>query len=72
MSTLQDAIAKQAKEQAAKKAKKKTTKKVNESQNRNLCPSDRRWSVWYPQGQRIQKLTIRSTNRNTSRKKTTY
>ena len=31
MSTLSDAIAKQAKEQAAKKAKKRTTKKVNES-----------------------------------------
>jgi len=30
MSTLSDAIVKQAKEQAAKKAKKKTTKKVNE------------------------------------------
>ena len=72
MSTLSDAIAKQAKEQAAKKAKKKTTKKVDESQNRNLCPSDRRWSVWYPQGQRIQKLTIRSINRNASRKKATY
>ena len=71
MSTLSDAIAKQAKEQAAKKAKKKTTKKVDESQNRNLCPSDRRWSVWYPQGQRIQKFTIRSTNRNASRKKAT-
>ncbi len=48
MSTLSDAIAKQAKEQAAKKSKKKTTKKVDESQNRNLCPSNRRWSVWYP------------------------
>ena len=71
MSTLSDAIAKQAKEQAAKKAKKKTTKKVDESQNRNLCPSDRRWSVWYPQGERIQKLTIRSINRNTARKKAT-
>ena len=71
MSTLSDAIAKQAKEQAAKKAKKKTTKKVDESQNRYLCPSDRRWSLWCPQGKRIQKLTIRSTDRNTSRKKTT-
>ena len=71
MSTLSDSIAKQAKEQAAKKAKKKTTKKVDESQNRNLCPSYRRWSLWYPQGKRIQKLTIRSTDRNTSRKKTT-
>ena len=30
MSTLSDAIAKQAKEQAAKKTKKKSTKKVNE------------------------------------------
>ena len=67
MSTLSDAIAKQAKEQAAKKAKKKTTKKVDESQNRNLCPSDRRWSVWYPQGQRIQKLTHRKSNRTASR-----
>ena len=71
MSTLSDAIAKQAKEQAAKKAKKKTTKKVDESQNRNLCPSDRRWSVWYPQGQRIQKLTYRKSNRTASRKKAT-
>ena len=71
MSTLSDILA--AREAKAKKpAKKKTTKKVDESQNRNLCPSDRRWSVWYPQGQRIQKLTIRSINRNASRKKTTY
>ena len=71
MSTLSDAIAKQAKEQAAKKAKKKTTKKVDESQNRNLCPSDRRWSVWYPQGERIQKFTHRKSNRTASRKKAT-
>ena len=47
MSTLSDAIAKQAKEQAAKKAKKKTTKKVDESQNRNICLSYRRWCIWY-------------------------
>ena len=71
MSTLSDAIAKQAKEQAAKKAKKKTTKKVDESQNSNLCPSYRRWSVWYPQGERIQKLTYRKSNRTASRKKAT-
>ena len=70
MSTLSDILA--AREAKAKKpAKKKTTKKVDESQNCNFCPSDRRWSVWYPQGQRIQKLTIRSINRNASRKKTT-
>ena len=80
MSTLSDSIAKQAVEQAKAKKKKSTKKrddngkfvKTDESQNRNLCPSDRRWSVWYPQGQRIQKLTIRSINRNASRKKTTY
>ena len=68
MSTLSDAIAKQAKEQAAKKAKKKTTKKVDESQNRNLCPSDRRWSFWYSQGQRIQKFTYWKSNRTAPRK----
>ena len=70
MITLSDQIAARA-EKAKKAAKKKTTKKVDESQNRNLCPSDRRWSVWYPQGERIQKLTIRSINRNTARKKAT-
>ena len=65
MSTLSIRLAKEKAEAEKKKtAKKKTTKKVNESQNRNLCPSDRRWSVLYPQGQRIQKFTIRSTNRN--------
>ena len=70
MSTLSDILA--AREAKAKKpAKKKTTKKVDENQHRNLCPSDRRWSVWYPQGERIQKLTIRSINRNTARKKAT-
>ena len=47
MSTLSDQIA--AREEKAKKAaKKKTTKKVDESQNRNLCPSYRRWSIRYP------------------------
>ena len=63
MSTLSDQIAARAK----KAAKKKTTKKVDESQNCNLCLSDRRWSIWYPQGQRIQKLTHRKSNRTASR-----
>ena len=76
MSTFSDQVA----EEKAKPKKKKSSKKrdengkfikTDESQNRNLCPSDRRWSVWYPQGQRIQKFTIRSTDRNASRKKTT-
>ena len=79
MSTLSDAIEKMVAEQAKAKKKKSSKKrdengkfvKTDESQNRNLCPSDRRWSVWYPQGQRIQKFTIRSINRNTARKKAT-
>ena len=49
MSTLSDAIAKQAKEQAAKKAKKKkTTKKVDESQNRTICLDYCWWFIRYP------------------------
>ena len=80
MSTLSDSIARQAEEQAKAKKKKSSKKrdengkfvKTDESQNSNLCPSYRRWSVWYPQGERIQKLTHRKSNRNTSRKKTTY
>ena len=76
MSTLSDQIA----AREAKAKKKKATKKrddngkfvkADESQNRNLCPSDRRWSVWYPQGQRIQKLTHRKSYRTASRKKAT-
>ena len=79
MSTLSDAIAKQHADQAKAKKKKSSKKrdengkfvKEDESQNCNLCLSYRRWSLWCPQGKRIQKLTIRSTDRNTSRKKTT-
>ena len=79
MSTLSDSIAKQAVEQAKAKKKKSSKKrdengkfiKTDESQNRNLCPSYRRWSVWYPQGKRIQKLTYRKSNRTASRKKAT-
>ena len=79
MSTLSDSIAKQAVEQAKAKKKKSTKKrddngkfiKTDESQNSNLCPSYRRWSVWYPQGERIQKLTYRKSNRTASRKKAT-
>ena len=56
MSTLSDSIAKQAAEQAKAKKKKSSKKrdengkfvKTDESQNRNLCPSDRRWSIRYP------------------------
>ena len=47
MSTLSEAIAKQAKEQAAKAKKKKTTKKVDESQNSYICLSYRRFSFRY-------------------------
>ena len=79
MSTLSDAIEKMVAEQAKAKKKKSSKKrdengkfvKTDESQNRNLCPSYRRWSVWYPQGQRIQKLTYRKSNRTASRKKAT-
>ena len=44
MSTLSDQIAARAK----KAAKKKTTKKVDESQNSNICFSDRRCFIRYP------------------------
>ena len=47
MSTLSEAIAKQAKDQAAKAKKKKTTKKVDESQNSNLCISYCWCFFWY-------------------------
>ena len=56
MSTLSDSIAKQTEEQAKAKKKKSSKKrdengkfvKTDESQNCNLCLSDRRWSIWYP------------------------
>ena len=76
MSTFSDQVA----EEKAKPKKKKSSKKrdengkfvkTDESQNSNLCPSYRRWSVWYPQGKRIQKLTHRKSNRTASRKKAT-
>ena len=76
MSTFSEQIA----EEKAKPKKKKSSKKrdengkfvkTDESQNRNLCPSYRRWSAWYPQGKRIQKLTYRKSNRTASRKKAT-
>ena len=79
MSTLSDSIAKQTEEQAKAKKKKSSKKrdengkfvKTDESQNRNICLSYRRWSVWYPQGERIQKLTHRKSYRTASRKKAT-
>ena len=76
MSTFSDQVA----EEKAKPKKKKSSKKrdengkfvkTDESQNSNLCPSYRRWSAWYPQGKRIQKLTYRKSNRTASRKKAT-
>ena len=55
MSTLSDSIAKQAKEQAAKKKKSSKKRdengkfvKTDESQNRNICLSDRRCFIRYP------------------------
>ena len=56
MSTLSDAIAKQAEEQAKAKKKKSSKKrdengkfiKADESQNRNICLSDRRCFIRYP------------------------
>ena len=56
MSTLSDAIAKQHEEQAKAKKKKSSKKrdengkfvKEDESQNRNICLSDRRCVVRYP------------------------
>ncbi len=56
MSTLSDANAKQDVEQAKAKKKKSSKKrdengkfiKADENQNRNLCPSDRWFSFWYP------------------------
>ena len=44
MSTISEQIAARAK----KAAKKKTTKKVDESQNRNIRLSYRRFGFWYP------------------------